>query len=346
MRIVIKTLLYLVFLTMAGLWMFSHYGDRYWIADLLSNFMFQFTISSYVLMALFIATKSRIGWVISGTLGCYIAFTCFADLYTQPNVSICQDGDVLCKTEQIRVVQYNMLYDNNRVDQAILWLLEGSDADIVLLQEVDDTWKHKMRMLEMGFPYVLGAIEGFPDGIAVYSKIPLSSAAFRKGSLGSSTYARIELNTPHLQIPMVFYNMHAISPMRKSHWYVRNFNLLDVAHEAGKDTAQNRIILGDFNTTRWSKWFKKARDISGLRDAQEGHGYDISWSPLSQKLLVAGLHIDQMLVSNDIVVIERNFGPDLGSDHLPVVTTISAKKQMLETYYSRLNTKKSFCRER
>ena len=326
MKIYINVLLYILLVMMCSLWGYSQFGDQFWTADLLRNFSVQFCIAFFSLTLLFLLTRSVMGIIVAFSFGAIIFIADIMPLYTTESVPLCKHESGICRTETLRIAQYNMLYHNDHINDVIQWLLEDSDAEIILLQEMDDTWSERVSLLKVGFPYVLGHKEEFPDGLAIYSKIPLTAAAFRQGSLGHSTYARIKIYTPALKIPIVLYNIHAISPTRKTHWYKRNFNLLSAAYEAGKEQTQHKIMVGDFNTTRWSHWFKKVLEIAQLYDAQSGYGHAVSWSPLKNKPFWGGMQIDHFLHTKHIKVIDRSFGPDLGSDHLPVVTTVTVAK--------------------
>jgi endonuclease/exonuclease/phosphatase (EEP) superfamily protein YafD len=76
------------------------------------------------------------------------------------------------------------------------------------------------------------------------------------------------------------------------------------------------VLLGDLNTTSWSPGFQECLQISRLRDSRRGFGVHPTW-PARQAVL--RITIDHCLVSDGIVVEDHHVGPDVGSDHLPVL---------------------------
>jgi len=67
-------------------------------------------------------------------------------------------------------------------------------------------------------------------------------------------------------------------------------------------------------------FFSEFVDDSGLRDSSRGFGVQPSW-PAMMPLFYTP--IDHCLVSENVVIHGRQTGPDLGSDHLPVVVEFS-----------------------
>jgi endonuclease/exonuclease/phosphatase family metal-dependent hydrolase len=57
----------------------------------------------------------------------------------------------------------------------------------------------------------------------------------------------------------------------------------------------------------------------GLRDSREGFGLQNSWPAYWPWLSIT---IDHCLVSRDIRLIDRKVGPDIGSDHYPVLVEV------------------------
>ena len=79
------------------------------------------------------------------------------------------------------------------------------------------------------------------------------------------------------------------------------------------------LVMGDFNASTWSPAYKTMVKKSSLRNAQQGfglvvthHGHDAVsrwlWRP-----------IDHCLQTADVKVNRFWTGPDLGSDHLPIL---------------------------
>jgi endonuclease/exonuclease/phosphatase (EEP) superfamily protein YafD len=63
-------------------------------------------------------------------------------------------------------------------------------------------------------------------------------------------------------------------------------------------------------------------EVGKLKDSEQGFGPQPSWST---EMLIPFVPIDHFLVSNDIEVLNRVLGPNLGSDHLPVYVDLLVK---------------------
>ena len=93
--------------------------------------------------------------------------------------------------------------------------------------------------------------------------------------------------------------------------------------------SRHTIIAGDLNITRWSPWFEVLTGAGGLRDGQEGFGLQTTWPSRMGRWF--GIAIDHTLVSSSIRVVNRTVGPNLGSDHYPVVTTVEFPARLPST---------------
>ncbi len=82
------------------------------------------------------------------------------------------------------------------------------------------------------------------------------------------------------------------------------------------------MVLGDFNTTPWNYYFQKFLKESGLRDSSQGFGPQPTWPNFSRLLSIP---IDHCLHSAEIVIVGRQIGPDVGSDHYPVIVDYALK---------------------
>jgi len=81
------------------------------------------------------------------------------------------------------------------------------------------------------------------------------------------------------------------------------------------------LLLGDFNATPYSTAFRSVRVTSGLADSAgvsaERPAYpQPTWFSTWPGI---GLAIDHALVSPGVRIVERRLGPDIGSDHRPLV---------------------------
>lgn len=80
------------------------------------------------------------------------------------------------------------------------------------------------------------------------------------------------------------------------------------------------ILVGDLNTTVWSSEMARLRAEGGLRDARAGYGPFATWR--SKRLPLLRLPIDHVLLGGQVRVLRLQRGPDLGSDHWPLIARL------------------------
>jgi endonuclease/exonuclease/phosphatase (EEP) superfamily protein YafD len=80
------------------------------------------------------------------------------------------------------------------------------------------------------------------------------------------------------------------------------------------------VLLGDLNTTSWSPHFRDLINTAGLKDSRAGFGIQPTWPAGTPPLWIP---LDHCLVSPEIKVHDRRVGPNVGSDHFPVIVEFS-----------------------
>ena len=77
-----------------------------------------------------------------------------------------------------------------------------------------------------------------------------------------------------------------------------------------------KLLVGDLNTTMWGASYRDFAESTGLHNTRRGFGLAPSWPT---HLPFAMIPIDHCLVSDNLVVLDTRTGPDVGSDHLPLI---------------------------
>jgi endonuclease/exonuclease/phosphatase (EEP) superfamily protein YafD len=118
---------------------------------------------------------------------------------------------------------------------------------------------------------------------------------------------------------MVLVGTHPLPPIGEARSALRNDQLRAIA-EFLNQTDARRVLVGDLNTTSWSPHFRELLAAADLVDSRRGFGVQPTWFALGGLLR---LPIDHVLVSPEIEVMSRRIGPDIGSDHRPVIVDLS-----------------------
>ena len=135
--------------------------------------------------------------------------------------------------------------------------------------------------------------------------------------------ARVEINGK----PMSIIGIHPFPPIRPELFIDRNqaFAAVSVYIKSQSDLV---ILTGDFNTSMWSPYYRQLARQTGLKNSRDGFGILPTWpSSLSYAKVpqlnaltrLVQIPLDHCLASPSLKVVGMRTGPDVGSDHLPIV---------------------------
>lgn len=112
-------------------------------------------------------------------------------------------------------------------------------------------------------------------------------------------------------------SQHASLPFGESYyWQTADFEATAAWVAQQKSEGCAVVVIGDFNTTRWSAAFRRLVRQGDLHDAREGFGIGTTWPtglPLPMRIPIDQCVNTTELVTRDFRVLEAN-----GSDHLPL----------------------------
>jgi endonuclease/exonuclease/phosphatase (EEP) superfamily protein YafD len=149
----------------------------------------------------------------------------------------------------------------------------------------------------------------------LYSRAPLGDARIARYGAGStpSAVARVALGGRTLTFVLV----HPPAPYSRGNASGHRNEFRALASEPfGRPLA----VCGDLNAPPWSWAYDHLVSEADLVDAN-GDRLDGTWPALLPGFL--RLPIDTCLLSDGVTVTERDVGPAVGSDHLPVVLELA-----------------------
>ena len=111
---------------------------------------------------------------------------------------------------------------------------------------------------------------------------------------------------------------HGWTPRNTYYVGLRARQLQDISERA-RAASSHVVVLADLNTTPWGFAFRDFVRSSGLTDASRGQGLQWTWPARIWPLAVP---IDHALVSEQVNVLGLETGPDIGSDHHPLVLDV------------------------
>jgi len=213
--------------------------------------------------------------------------------------------------QTLTIASANVHLNNQDIRPLQAWL-ETTHPDVVVLQEVSHAYAAGLASLR-DYPYRLVVPKENPFGIAILSRTPLLEAQTVEGAgLEPRIEAKLEWQGQNINI-IAFHPMPPISP---EHHIARNQQILDIAKQAMHSKSPT-IVAGDMNATPWSTAFDGLTN-QGLRRVS---GLTPSWPAIGRGIV--GIPIDQILASGEWKQVSTDVGPNLGSDHLPLLVRLA-----------------------
>ena len=219
---------------------------------------------------------------------------------------------------QLRLLHSNVLVRNQQYDRVVT-LVKEAKPDIAVFQEVNAGWLKALEAIRDQLPYTYAEPNAVGFGNAIYSTLPLEQPSVKY--LGQKNVSSIVARVKKGGKTVTLLTTHPPPPIREALFQSRNQLLAAIALYARSQTSPV-ILVGDFNVSLWSPYYKRLEADSGLRNSRTGFGVLPSWSPRSWVPLLA-IPIDHCLVSSELVVLKTQTERNVGSDHLPLLVDIA-----------------------
>lgn len=282
-------------------------GRLAWFLDLFAHFRVQYFLGLLVLASAALLARR---WKTAGVYGAFalVNLVVIVPLY-RGSPPARPAGALLLRAMLINVNTHRG--DPERVRRAV----QAADPDILVLEEISSRWLQELLWLRASHPHRRVRAREDNFGIGLYSRLPLTETKVvtLSGAGVPSILATVETGSGPLRVVAT----HPVPPGGAAYSRWRNEQLQRLPELI--DPALPMVLLGDLNVTPWSHHFQRLLKQTGLRDSARGRGFQPTW-PSDNPLL--RIPIDHCLHSSDLVVIEREIGEDLGSDHFPVVVDL------------------------
>jgi len=284
-----------------------------WFIDILSNFKLQLIVVSVLLFILnVLSKKSKIIGVILVLV--FIWNASFISGLYEPDAF----GEIN-KKDGTSIININLLSSNNASDKVIDFI-KAKDPDILILLEYNSKWEKLLFETTSDFPYKKSEVRNDNFGIAYFSKIESEMTILNFDASGvPSVKADMRIN----QSPLTIIATHPFPPLGQQAFESRNIHLKTIAKKKN-EFAKNLIIVGDLNTSSYSKHFQKFLAEANLKDSRKGFGILPTWP---SNIAILQTTLDHFLVSDAIKIIQRKAEINIGSDHLPILMEFKIKQQ-------------------
>lgn len=203
----------------------------------------------------------------------------------------------------------------NRQHDAVLELIEQHDPDVLMLYEVNQRWIDALAQLAEQYPTKVLKPRTDNFGIAVYTRMQVELAEVL--DFGADVPS-VELGANVNGNPVAMLATHPLPPIGSEYAVARDRQLSAIAAWA-RVRDMPTLVAGDLNITPWSPYFRRLLTDGGLRDSSRGQGINSTWRPIRW---LPGIPIDHVLLSGGWQLTGHDVGPDVGSDHRPVVVNL------------------------
>lgn len=287
---------------------FGLLGRFSWFLDLFSHFRVQYFIGLTLLGLLLLIPrqhKTAIAFLFVAGINLAIVLPMYFG-----GQSLTSQGPGTLRAMLLNV--NTRLGDANRVKEVI----QDFDPDIVVLEEISSQWVQDLQWLMESHPYTRVQPRADNFGIGLFSKLSIrtSDIVYIGDAKVPSLIATLDTGTDQLDVIAT----HPMPPGGASYSKWRNDQLAKLPNHVSSNSPV--LLLGDLNVTPWNYHFRKLLQSTGLLDSSQGRGIQPTWPNFN---LLLRIPIDHCLHSPDIVVFKKVVGPDVGSDHYPLIIDFS-----------------------
>ncbi len=308
-----KTLLLLATIILLLAIIAGNLGRYHWILELFSHFMVQYAIASAVITVLLLLAR------VKGLVVLMLAVTLF-QFYDIRTIWLKDRMMINGEYEDITLMQYNVNKDKTEIEPMAEWIYtQVPNVDVIVLLETTERWKDVLTRLEKDYPHHQSIDMRGGRTAVILSKLPTESITIENIGEFKKPILVMKARTDKFRLPLSLTVMHPPPPVTEKKAVYRDEQLSAVAKIVSEDPTLYKVLAGDFNVSPWSYYFDQLIHFSGLKNGHQGMGLHTTWPSWRNKL---GITIDHTLVSPTIKVLSRETGPNLGSDHLPVITKL------------------------
>lgn len=285
-------------------------GAWSWVPALLVHFRPHLAAASLVLLAISGVARRPI-----------LALLCLAALAVngRPLLPYIGGGASAAGAENLRLLTLNM-HGAATDRQAFRQAIEAQHPDLVVVTEMPGNFDQIASATSALPSYRVGEPPPSPWAVTLFSRWPVTRWSVDHGADGTAQVISADIcDTPAWRGCLRVVALHAPRPFGNR--ARRQDEQLEIAATTAASAPDHKTILvGDLNLTPWSPAFSRLLERGELRDTGPYRGLLATWL---SRLPFVGLLLDHVLVSPSIGILANRLGPDIGSDHLPVIVDLA-----------------------
>jgi endonuclease/exonuclease/phosphatase (EEP) superfamily protein YafD len=232
-------------------------------------------------------------------------------------------GSLPAGASKVRVLTANLFFFNAH-GADFVGTVEKAAPDVIAVQEY--TYINSSEFTESAvfaqYPYRVLLPTYQPDGIALFSKLPLT--AERRLVLGGRKAIQATLATPAGPVSILV--VHTIAPVDDSSTaaWSRQMNAIK---NVARDIDGPLIVAGDLNATPGNRAYAELADVGKVHDvlSATGSGYAMTWP--ADRFLPPFVRPDHVLVGRGVSALDGYTVGVRGSDHRGIVADVGIPRQ-------------------
>lgn len=221
-------------------------------------------------------------------------------------------------SDPLRVLSFNVLGSSTNYP-AVVEYVKKERPSVAVFQEISNKWAEGLAPLDSiyKYHYRVSAIDGL-----VYSLYPIEDPeVVIIGKLRG--YVRFRIDRGDKKVVIIAAHAYPQFPYGYQGFLWRNEQLTETLPAGVNQTPDEpTIVLGDLNATMWSPQFAELIRKTGLRNARKGFGIFPSCGAYLEYTSLWASPYDHCLVNRHVNVSRFWTGPNLKSDHYPILSEL------------------------
>ena len=284
--------------------------DTLWALELFGHWQWLYLGLGMLCLALLLMLRD--GW------RCLVPSAVLALVFAHQPTSLpaAQEGDA--QELSILVASANLNLASRDFQPLQRWLLGEQAPDLLFLQEFTAVAQQALASdaLRVAYPYRVEAPQADPFGLAILSRHPLSDIRIVEPADAQQTL-RLHASMHLAERRVALAALHPMPPLSSAFARARDQTLAEESERLAQSD-EAALMAGDFNATPWS------RTLFGIDPRlQRASGLAPTWPNALGGLSL--LPLDHVFASGHWRRIDSGVGPDLGSDHRPVLVRLQLR---------------------
>jgi endonuclease/exonuclease/phosphatase (EEP) superfamily protein YafD len=261
--------------------------------------------------------------------GVFVLFASSNGCATAPRVAEVPDGP------HVRVMTYNVNWGFDRPELGLKAIIDG-DADVVCLQESNESWEAYLRPALAGrYPNMTFHHEPAAGGMAVLSRSPFEEVAYAlppgDGGAGGGWFHGWAVRARTPVGPVQFLNVHLRPPLSDrggaslgALYTTRAVRRGEIeSHCANLTPGVPTVVVGDFNESDGGAAVRFVESLSFTDALPQFDRRGDTWEWPVGPITLRGRY-DHVLYSKELRCFEARVVREGASDHFPVVAVLGA----------------------